>query len=190
MYCPCCLHRPAHLVLLVLTAQTSQHHPSHVQMDLTVWVLQPFVLNVQLVITVKLTGKTLFHYPVLLASTATNLQLLVPNATLGMHVKAQILLQPRHLAYAHLAITALMASEKCPAHQVHMVTLLVQLVRLEDVHHAPLDISVLQQPEVIPLTGLCLLNLLVALTSFIHLNYKFESLSAITLCEKFAIAII
>ena len=63
----------------------------------------------------------------------------------------------------------------------------MQLVRLEGVHHALLDISVLQQPEVIPLTGLCLLNLLVALTSFIPLNYKFESLSATTLCEKFAI---
>jgi len=122
MYCPWCLHRPARLVLLVLIAQTSQHHPSHVQMDLTVWVLQPFALNVQLVIPVKLTGKTLFHYPVLLAPTATNQQLRVPCATLGMHVKVQILLRPHHPAYAHLVITALMATQKWPAHQVHMVT--------------------------------------------------------------------
>lgn len=122
MYCPCCLHRPAHLVLLVLIAQTSRHHPSHVQTDLTVWVLQPSALNVQLVITVKLTGKTLFLYPVLLAPTATKQQLRVPHATLGTLVKVQILLPPHRPAYAHWVITALMATQKWPAHQVHMVT--------------------------------------------------------------------
>ena len=118
----CCIDRPVLLVPLVHSAQTLQPRPSHVQMDLTAWVLRLFAPSAQLVTTVKLTAKTLFRYLALLVITATNQQSSAQIAVLDMLARVQILLQRHHPDYAHWVISALMVCEKIPVHQVHMET--------------------------------------------------------------------
>ena len=118
----CCFYRPAPHVLLVNSAQTSQPHPSHVQMELTAWALLLFALSAQLGTTARLTAKTLFHFLVLLVITATNQQSCAQIAVPDMLVRVQIFLQHHPLAYAQSVITVLMVCEKILAHQVHMET--------------------------------------------------------------------